>query len=186
MMNNMNHMSILSEQTSNHKFTISYCGEFTQDIINALLVVVEKKLKLDGCEFSTMKKIMNVIVECLQNISKHSDVINNNKDDYFLVRRNDTHYIIYSTNLIPNDRVSSLTERINAVNNLSKEELVALYMQKITEDPFTNRINAGLGIIDIAKKTGNKLEFEFSSYNEEQSYFTLKTLVSTGKMPAVN
>ena len=36
----------------------------------------------------------------------------------------------------------------------------------------------GLGLVDIARKTGNKLEYSFKEYNDKYSFFYLDILVN--------
>ena len=53
------------------------------------------------------------------------------------------------------------------ITSLDKEGLKQLYKHQIKEGRLSNKGGAGLGFIDIAKKTGNKIHFHFriTSYN---------------------
>jgi hypothetical protein len=46
------------------------------------------------------------------------------------------------------------------------------------EGRLSEKGGAGLGFIDIARKTGNKLEFHFLPIDEESSFFLLTSSVS--------
>ncbi|MCZ6898904.1 MAG: DUF6272 family protein, partial [Bacteroidetes bacterium] len=37
---------------------------------------------------------------------------------------------------------------------------------------------AGLGFVDMARKSGHKLEFGFETMNDEFSFFSLKSVIS--------
>jgi len=66
---------------------------------------------------------------------------------------------------------------LERVNNLSKEELNQLYKQKIKEGRLSEKGGAGLGFIDIARKTGQKLVYSFLKIDEEKSFFVLTTTI---------
>jgi hypothetical protein len=42
---------------------------------------------------------------------------------------------------------------------------------------LTNKGGAGLGFVDMARKSGQKLEYEFEELGEGLSFFSLKTTV---------
>ena len=49
-----------------------------------------------------------------------------------------------------------------------------MYYQKILSDgERSSKGTAGLGMIDIARKSGNKLEYEFVDVNEYYDFFCL-------------
>jgi Family of unknown function (DUF6272) len=176
---NLDFVKILSDKMRKHQFMLSYKGHVTQDITRSLLTLTERKISIDGVEVSTKKKIFNVMVECLQNISKHSeDKLDSDIDSLFMIGRVDDNYHIYSGNVILTENVNELTNKLMAVNVMNKEELSELYIRIIYEYQMSTKGTAGLGLIDIAKKSGNKLEYHFTKINEEKSYFTLKTTIN--------
>jgi Family of unknown function (DUF6272) len=176
---NLTFVKTLSSKMQEHKFMLSYRGNVSQEITKSLLALTERKLELDGTEISTKKKVFNVMLECLQNISKHSEESKNQRNGLFMIGKTETQYIVYSGNSISNANVNDLTTKLAAVNDMSREELSELYKKLIVENRMSDKGTAGLGIIDIAKKSGNKLEYKFLSLNETHSYFTLKTFINT-------
>ena len=50
-----------------------YEGEFTQDITKSVLSMAERNMDSFGEQSSVKRKVFNVMVECLQNICKHAD-----------------------------------------------------------------------------------------------------------------
>ncbi len=175
---NLSFVKELSTKMRRHKFMLSYRGFVSEEITMSLLHLAERKLELDGTYTSTKKKVFNVMVECLQNISKHTGENVPQKDSLFMVGKINDKYVIYSGNIIPNDKVLNLENKLQAVNVMSKEELTDIYRKLIVEASFSGKGNAGLGLIDIAKKSGNKLDYEFIKINEESSYFTLSTSIN--------
>jgi hypothetical protein len=62
---------------------------------------------------------------------------------------------------------------LEEVNNLSPDELKEYYRQSLSETEFTEKGGAGLGIIEMARKSGHKLKYEFTKINNEYSFFSL-------------
>ena len=46
---------------------------------------------------------------------------------------------------------------------------------------LTHKGGAGLGFVDMARKSGQKLHFDFEPIDEHFSFFSLKTIISRNK-----
>ncbi len=160
-----------------------YEGEFTQEITKSVLAMAERNMDAIGEDSAVKRKVFNVMVECLQNIVKHSDEVNDiNYTDknsaVFMIGKQDDKYIITSGNPITNDKVEMLQEKIEHINSLDKEGLKTYYKDKIKKSQgLSAKGGAGLGFIDMARKSGQKLQFDFEHINENISFFSLKTII---------
>ncbi|NOQ26723.1 MAG: hypothetical protein GQ564_15290, partial [Bacteroidales bacterium] len=81
-------------------------------------------------------------------------------------------------NVIENDKIVELTEMLDHINSLDRDGLKQLYKSQMKEGRLSEKGGAGLGFIDIARKTGNKLEFHFLPIDESSSFFLLTSSVS--------
>ena len=108
------------------------------------------------------RKVFNVMVECLQNISKHADPMSGQEDEerrgIVLVSHGETSYNVITGNVIKAEKRAALEATLQHINSLDKEGLSALYKQQILGGKISEKGGAGLGFIDIAKKSGNKIE----------------------------
>ncbi|GAB4290010.1 MAG: SiaB family protein kinase [Marinilabiliales bacterium] len=166
------------EKMSEGDVIISYQGEITSDLITNVLEVVESKLDDTPERSKIRKKVYNVLVECLQNLYHHSlgNVLENNingKFGAFILSRIEFGYNIITGNFVKNERVQFLTDRINQINSLSKEELKSLYKMILNNQEFSEKGGGGLGMIDIARKTDSKLNYEFYKINDMFSFYTI-------------
>ncbi len=159
-----------------------YEGEFTQEITKSVLSMAERNMDSMGEESSIKRKVFNVMVECLQNIVKHGEDYNplNEKKQtaIFMIGKLDDEYVITSGNPVKNDVVGILTEKLDQINGLDKEGLKALYKDIIKGTEISEKGGAGLGFVDMARKSGQKLEYDFTEINNEHSFFSLKTTIS--------
>ena len=79
-----------------------------------------------------------------------------------------------------NSRVTklSLGQITNGINKLSKEELKEYYKAVLNNGEMSMKGGGGLGMIDIARKTGEKLNFNFSPVDDKFSFFSLNIKIS--------
>ncbi|MFH2096368.1 MAG: DUF6272 family protein, partial [Bacteroidota bacterium] len=125
------------------------------------------------------KKVYNVLVECLQNLYHHSmaDLSGNDtkalKFGVFVVNKKGDMYSIISGNYVKNERVQYLKDRMDQLNSMTKDELKSLYKLILNNQEFSNKGGGGLGMIDIARKTESKLDYEFFDVDSDFSFYSL-------------
>ncbi len=163
-----------------------YQGEVTADLVSSILQMVENKLEGEGEDRKVKKRVFNVMVECLQNVYHHLDALPptdpsnpvRDKTALLMIGREEKDYYIITGNHILNDRLPDLKMRLDRINKASKEELKQLYQEVLTGTGFSEKGTAGLGMIDIARKSGQRLGYDFHPVNERYSFFSLEARVS--------
>lgn len=170
------------------RLTLAYEGEVTQEITKAFTSMTEKNLEKSEEDGKIKKKVYHVMVECLQNIAKHADddsvtasdklAEGLSKSGIFLIGSDDKEYFITSGNGIRNEEIPPLKAMIDEINSLDKDGLKALKKKKMKEGMISEQGGAGLGFIDMAKKTGNPFEYHFEPMDAENSFFLLKSRIT--------
>lgn len=159
-----------------------YEGEFTQDITKSVLSMAERNMDSFGEASSVKRKVFNVMVECLQNICKHAVKLdedgNARNNAIFIIGKKDEEYFITSGNSLMTSEVEAMIQRLEEINSLDKQGLKQLYKDKIKTTQISEKGGAGLGFIDMARKSGNKLFFHFEEVDDEHSFFSLKTVIN--------
>jgi uncharacterized protein (UPF0264 family) len=74
-----------------------------------------------------------------------------------------------------------LRDRIERVNSLTKDELRQYYREILDNNRISQKGGADLGMIDMARKSGQKLDFSFTQVNDKLSFFDLTVKVSKRK-----
>ena len=166
-----------------NNINLAYEGEITHQITKAFTSLTENNMIKEEDPNTVQRKVFHVMVECLQNISKHAENRNNivtSKDGrgIFMVSKNDYEYNVTTGNVVDNDKVPELREMLENINRLDPDGLKKLYKQQMREGRLSERGGAGLGFIDIARKTGQKLIYSFLTINEEKSFFVLTSTIS--------
>jgi hypothetical protein len=95
----------------------------------------------------------------------------------FMIGKHANEYIITTGNPINIEKVEGLNRKLEQINGLDKEGLKALYKDIIKNGDLSDKGGAGLGFVDMARKSGQKLEFDFQPINEKISFFSLKTTI---------
>ena len=164
-------------QTENVVF--SYKGDISSDIINYILDSVEKKTGEMNDPSKTRKKVYNVLVESLQNLYHHVDSVPDDFEEIdamkfglIVVARNDSSYSITAGNFIKRNKIPSLEDKIVKINNSSAEEIKELYKYILHHQEISEKGGGGLGLVDIARKTGKKIAYRFDDYNTTHSFFS--------------
>ena len=161
-----------------------YEGEVNQDITKAFTSLTQKKLEGDEeANLPIKKRVYHVMVECLQNIGKHCDHIDSGLpispgNGIFMVSKTNNGFNIVTGNPIANTKIDGIKEMLDKVNGMDRDEIKAYYKEKILESRISDKGGAGLGFIDIVKKTGNKIDYHFNKINEVTSFFILKTYIN--------
>ncbi len=172
----------LYDELRNNGISLVFMGEFNHDITKMFTSMSERELERKKEGRSTQRKVYHVLVETLQNISRHSDEItgieNNIGNGLFLIGKKEQTYFVITSNKVASHKVDDIQSSLKQVNSLNKEELNELFKKTIKEGKLSDKGGAGLGLIDIARKTGNQLDYEFLTMDEEYSLFILKTEIS--------
>ncbi len=167
------------------KVEYTYRGKFDTKITDEILSLAETNL--DGVSSLIIKKrIYFIIVESLQNITRHQkqNVVKENwyNDGFFVVQKEENNFLITTGNLVEKKAIPILRSQLETINKLSKDELKDFYRQILDNNTFSQKGGAGLGLIEIARKSGNKLNFDFQEVSDEHSYFYMQTLVNASKV----
>lgn len=176
------------EQTSNYLFDIyqtlthekillSYMGEITPDLTNSVLKSVKSNNNSYNDNLSIRKKIYNIIVESLENIYKHAEVKEKQTaPSIFLLGEEEKKYYIISGNYVYSQTGQKIRNTIDELNSLNKASMRKKYrsaLLRVSENNTKEFSGAGIGLIDIALKSENKLEYQFREASEGISFFTL-------------
>lgn len=163
---------------------LSFKGTFSEDLLTSILHIVETKMGGMGIEPKKKKRVFNVLVECFQNLYHHieeigsyADQIEQQKSALIIVKYQSGRFTITTGNFVRKDRMQDLREKLDMVNELNEDALRELYRTKLRNDARTDKGTAGLGLIDIARKSKSKLDYEIISVTESIGFFCLSVVI---------
>lgn len=165
-----------------NEIKIVYEGVITHQIIKAFIALSEAQMEQTGETARVQRIVFHVMVECLQNINKHAFAADNNESEksrgIFLVSRQPEYFCITTGNIILTENILNLKNVLDQVNSLNRDELTELYKHQMKEGRISEKGGAGLGFIDMGRKTGNPLQYSFLTITESYSFFVLTIRVS--------
>lgn len=159
-----------------NQLLLAYKDHINEETSDQLIAMVDSKMIGFDEEKKVKKKVFNVLVECLQNVSRHAEPEKgkDHESSILLIGRNDKSFFIITGNMMSNDKTAQLKEKLNQINQLNPDELRDKYKEMMNQMEFSDKGGAGLGLLDIARKSANKFEYDFRKLSENKTYFTLK------------
>lgn len=161
-----------------------YRGYFSDEVIDHILVLVERQLEFNGESHKIRKKAYNVMVEGLQNITRHQINSENDIDKIgiFCLKKIDNKYYITTGNQVSNTDVSKLTTMLDKLNGMNKEELRKYYVDLLNNGTFSDKGGAGIGLVDMARRSESKLYYNFKKVDEDNMFFYLKICLDSAEV----
>ena len=168
---------IMSEKNT----LIAFTGHFDHLLTTLLLLNIKNKLSALEASTGIDRRVYSVLVESIENVSKHSCKGDQTQNiAILLLSKSDDKYTIVTGNHILNEEIPALKEKLERVLKYNQEELKQLYREQILSKR-TDDNNAGLGIIDIAIKSGNAIQYEFKALTELTSFYLLQAEINIPK-----
>ncbi len=165
-------------------FEYVYRGFFSHNISKKILSLADVNIQRSLGVSAIQKRIYYIMVEGLQNITMHQEDADEYLEKYpgiFAIQKHDLFYYVTTGNLVLNDRIPDLKSRIEQINSLDKDELKQLHKEVLRTGAISDKGGAGLGLIEMARKSGNKLVASFELVNDKYSYFYLQTRIPIQK-----
>ncbi|MDO9000662.1 MAG: SiaB family protein kinase [Bacteroidota bacterium] len=165
---------------NNFQLNYAYSGDFTNDLTERILSLAETNMEVESESLKMKKKVYFIIVESLQNITRHQGVSKSNglMDGFFSIHKFSGGYLIGSGNTIENKNIESLSQKLEKVNSLNAEELKEYQKSVLSAGDFSEKGGAGLGLIEIVRKSGNKLSYDFINVDSQNSYFYFQAKIT--------
>ena len=159
------------EKIKNSEVLMIYKGDFGKDSIMPIIQIIEEKVKTDN-ELTTSKGFFLILVELLQNVSRHN--LNSiSKDGIFMITEDKSGtYWTSVGNVVDGETKALLMDRIDGLNAMDEMGLKQAYKQTLREGSFSDKGGAGLGLIEIARKSSEKLNYTFDELSNGNYFFT--------------
>jgi hypothetical protein len=162
------------------KIVLSFEGKMSQGVLVSLVDTLKEKLKVNDQDSKQymVRKIFAIFVELAQNIQNHSiesEVIEGRETGagIIVIREDEDSFMLSSGNNITLSAAEKLKIYCDELNQPNADELKKLYKQQLRSKRNEEATGAGLGLIDIIRKSGNPLIYEIQSVDKNTQFFTL-------------
>ncbi|HDR68152.1 MAG TPA: hypothetical protein ENN61_03785 [Bacteroidaceae bacterium] len=168
-----------------HEILVLYEGHVTHRVMKALTTLVDEQLELSNESELIRRRVYHVMVESLQNISRHAEPLHEHEEAFschgrglLLLDKQDQCYNITTGNIIDNYQIDELSEFLAKLNHMDIDALDDMYKHQLREGLLSPKGGAGLGFIDIRRKTRNPIEYHFPRVNDRTSFFIFTSKIS--------
>jgi len=168
-----------------HDKGVMFCfsGYMTESILSGLSGAVRQKLEVEDADRKTVRGLFSIFVELVQNVIRYSAEKNVRPDPekmidlrygVITVGKGPNGYFVSCGNLIENKDVSRLSTGLSEIVNLDRDELHKLYKMTLKGPTPATSKGAGVGFIEIARRTDDGFEFDFRQIDENHSFFAVR------------
>ncbi len=168
----------------NNHFEYIYRGMFTPKIINNILMLTEPNLNRIDDKLKIRKRIYFIMVECLQNITRHQeegDETISENSGIFILQKRENSYFVTTGNLILRSQITDLEEKLEIVNQMDQHEIKKYYQEVLAKGQLSEKGGAGLGFIAMVRKSHAKLQYDFRPVDDDYAYFYLRAQIPLTK-----
>jgi hypothetical protein len=162
------------------RLMFAYRGEVTTENSIPLLMLLDKEMENSEFAYAGRKRLFMFVLESLQNVSRHTSDYKYADMSLVVYSKTDNGYTVTTGNVVLSSSTQLLREKLEQINTLDAKEIREVYRQMLSVAEFSDKGGAGLGLIEMAKKTGNKLDFDFVTLDSNYSYFILSKTVDEG------
>jgi len=163
---------------------LSYGGFLTQSLISGMVEALELEAESHGLKMNVSNNIMTVFIELAQNMMNYSKKLST--EDYtfdpkgliivgYDKKIND--YYLYSRNLVTKEDKEKIEPKIEQVIPMDKTQLKELYRTLRKSGKHKHEKGAGIGFVEIARRS-DSMQYTFEdSEVDEMFYFSYRVCI---------
>jgi len=162
----------------------SFSGMISQSLTSFMVETAKIQLQERGEDGKLIRNMFLIAIEQLQNImsySKDKDIGDGTKYTspgvmvIGIDKEKNKYYVNSSNQIIESDRVK-VSQKIHYINSLQRDELRKYLRDKLRSAEDKHERGAGVGFIEMAKRSSEKLEYDFEEV-DNKLYFHIKTYI---------
>ena len=161
------------------KVILDHKGLLSFSTIDTLLTKFKGVSEVHNISFRSYKRVLNVMIESLENICKYNDefeaFVSTRKEflpSIKIIMNSDAIHLRISNPVRAHD-VEKIKESIDRVNSKDRLALREMYLNVMTDGKFSSNGGAGLGFIEMARTSGNKLDYQFEQITDDYAMYTI-------------
>lgn len=175
------HALTLYERFAGDRLTFLYSGAFLDAHSARLIDLQEQHLEREGASRGIRGKLAFVLVEAYQNIVRHrvkdDPVAAGQGRSLFLLRCGVDAHEVTAINAVPRSEVGALEVALERLSGLDMGEMKRIFLRGLQNEVRTERGGAGLGLVEMARRSGNPLRHTFTAVDGAHELFGLQVLV---------
>lgn len=180
----MNHddLSLMRQSYNEKGILMCFNGPFSQGLIEEIGRALRTYLTTDAASSSALADVFGSYIEITQNIRNYAAT--KAYDDItaaatvVIGRTPERHYEIVAGNMIEAEDAAVLVSRIEALKTMDKTQLKAAYKEQLRKETPESGGGAGLGLIDLARKSSAPLSYALRDFPAStRKFFSLRVVI---------
>lgn len=163
----------------------SFSGTISQSVLSSIAETINKELHSSGISYALTQNIFAVFTEQMQNIMSYSHERicmggNAFESPGICVVGYDQsmeHYYVCSANIISPSGENPLRKKLDKIIPMDKKELRAYYKELRRSGKETHGRGAGLGFLEMAKKSSLPMQYTITPLDNHRSFFEIKVYI---------
>lgn len=166
----------------------AYSGEFHDEHTGRLIDIGEAALEGSTSVRGARQRLAYVMVEAYQNIIRHrarlpDTLAREHGRSLFLLRIHGNAQQVIALNPVPVAERAALERSLAGLEGLDPVGLKERFLNKLSQEGMGERGGAGLGLIEMARRSGQDLKHRISPLDDDHLLFLLQ--VSFGQHPSL-
>ncbi len=179
------HLKFLYEELKSDGIIFSFSGPLSQMILEGIGETMRKKMKMDSTALNTIQRVFSVFIEQSQNIMNYSaEIVASEGEGKGEIRAGvlalgfqDKQYYVCCGNYIALERAEPLARDLTMIRELKPEGLRNMYRERRRSDPPADSLGAGLGLLEIARRSTDPIVFDVQPLDEKLAFFAVKAVI---------
>lgn len=156
-------------------------GPFSHSIIEEIGKAVRNHLAAENIAHEAVLDVFAVYIELAQNVRNYLSLRDISSAEaassIITIARKGDGYAVSSGNIVLTSDTDSICARIKEVNGMTPEEKRRQYKELLRREVPTGALGAGLGFLDIARRSSGNLLCSIRGVDATYSFFTLTAFV---------
>ena len=172
----------LRELFNRSRILLCFNGPSSRSLIEEIGNALKNYLQADSALPSAAMDVFSAYVEMTQNIrhyalSRGYDELDSSAT-IVVARDGEGRYVVQAGNLVEVRDGEALLQRLDELAKMDKAQLKAAYKTQLRQPRDEKAASgAGLGLIDVARKSAQPLAASLVSCSETRSFFTLRAVI---------
>ena len=171
----------LREHFNRNHILLCFNGPTSRSLIEEIGNALKIYLHADNAQPSAVMDVFSVYVEMTQNIRHYAESSDYNDLDssatILVARDDDGRYVIQAGNLVEKQTGDALMFRVDALAKMNKDQLKAAYKSQLRQPRDENNTGAGLGLIDMSRRSFSPLSASLTPVSECRCFFSLRAII---------
>ncbi len=162
----------------------SFSGMISQSLTSFMVETAKKQLEERGEDAKMTRNMFLIAIEQLQNIMSYSKDKDTSRGSKYVSpgvmvigvdKNKDKYYVLSSNEIVQSDK-EKVSSKIDEINSMDKDQLRRFLREKLRSAEDKHDRGAGVGFIEMAKRSSEKLEYNFEEI-DDKIYFHILTYV---------